>query len=277
MKNRILNTALQPNQIGLFYLGQVGFLLKYQNLYFAVDPYLTDYVDRNCCRETVIWNRRYPAPMEPSDLDFVDYVFCTHAHSDHADPDTLSVIARVNPKAKFLVSAAITNEIAACGIPAERIVGLPTDEPTVLTNDIQVTAIPSAHEELHQNAHGDYEEVGFVFQFGNTLLYHSGDCCPYSGLEERVKGCHIMILPVNGRDYYRTQVQNIIGCFTSREAILLAKHAGARLLIPAHFDLYDINCLNPAQFVDDLKQINPAQSFHMFTPGEGYVYHPGIL
>ena len=119
---------------------------------------------------------------------------------------------------------------------------------------------------------GDYLEVGFLLEMGDISIYHAGDCCPYEGLEEKVSGCDIMILPINGRDYYRTQVCDIIGCFDSREAVLLAQHAGAKLLIPVHFDLYDVNCVNPAWFVDCLKTMNPMQQFHIFAPGERFIY-----
>ena len=45
----------------------------------------------------------------------------------------------------------------------------------------------------------------------------------------------------------------------------------SRLLIPAHYDLYDANGLNPAIFVDTLHRLNPTQRFHMFVPGECYI------
>ena len=272
MKERILQTKLLPNQIGLFYIGQVGFIIKYREKYIMIDGYLTDYVDRNCCRENVIWHRRYPAPITPEELDFVDYAFCTHAHCDHADPDTLSVLARINPKAKFYVSGAITDVLADFGISSERVYGLHCDTPVVLDNDIKVTAIKSAHETFHVDANGDYAEIGYRLELGSTVLFHAGDGCPYDGLEESLAGCDILILPINGRDYYRTQVQDIIGCFDSKEALTLARKIKADLLIPTHFDLYDINCVNPAYFVDLQQQLSPTQKYHIFMPGEGYIY-----
>lgn len=272
MKERIINTNLLPDQAALFYTGQTGFIIKCAEKYILIDGYLTDYVDRCCSSETVKWVRRYPSPITPEELDFIDYVFCTHNHEDHADPETLSAIARVNTKAKFVVSNAITNALCSFGIPSERIIGLKTDARTALDEAVTVTAVPSAHEELHPDENGDYMEVGFRIEIGDITLYHSGDCCPYHGLEERVADCDIMLVPINGRDFYRTQICNIIGCFDAREAILLAKHTNAKLLIPMHYDLYDINCLNPAIFVDQLQTLHPTQQFHMFVPGERFIY-----
>ena len=271
-KQFFTETQLAPNQTALFYLGQVGFIIKYNEKYILIDGYLSDYVDKNCCSEKVKWIRNYPAPISASELDFVDYVFCTHSHFDHADPWTLSEIAKVNKKAKFIVSLGIKDVIAQYGIADENLIGLECDKKRVLDGDISVTAIPAAHEELHRDENGNYSEVGFIFELGETKVFHGGDGCPYEGLEQRLTGCDILILPVNGRDYFRTQVLDIIGCFDSTEAAILAKNCGADLLIPTHIDLYNINRINPAEFVDKLYAVNPYQKFHMFAPGERYIY-----
>lgn len=272
MRDCIINTKLLPNQLGIFYLGQVGYILKYRDKYVLIDGYLSDYVDRNCCSEAVKWVRRYAPPMKPEDLDFIDFVFCTHAHFDHADPDTLAPLARVNKKAKFFMPRAISETVASYGVEKERIFGLSDGETAELCEGISATAIRAAHEVFHQNADGEYEEMGYRFAFGDVTLFHGGDGCPYEGLAEKLSGADILILPINGRDYYRTNVLDIIGCFDSGEALTIAKEVGADLLIPTHFDLYDVNCVNPAYFVDMQGKINPAQKYHIFMPGERYIY-----
>ena len=272
LKEKILNTRLADGQIALFYLGQVGYLVKHADKYVLIDGYLSDYVDRNCASELVPWKRLYPAPMNAEELDFVDFVFCTHSHFDHADPDTLSAIARVNKKVTYYASNAIVDTLLSYGLPKESVVGLSCDVKTAISETISVTAIPAAHEELHPNANGDYEEVGFRFDFGGTTLYHAGDGCLYDGLEERLMNTDILLVPINGKDYYRRYVCDIIGCFDSREAALLAKNVQAKLLVPTHFDLYAVNGVNPAHFVDTLNTLNPDQCYHIFRPGERYIY-----
>lgn len=277
MKEKILNTKLLPGQAALFYTGQLGFIVKCNDKYILIDGYLTDSIDRRN-GNVPEWTRRYAVPIAPCELDFIDYVFCSHDHQDHADPETLGEIVKVNKKTKYVVSKGIAEAMVSYGVDRKDIVGMECDKRTVLEDGFAVTAIPAAHEELHLNQElsvaGEkvYQEVGFLMEIGDIRLYHSGDCCPYDGLEERVQGCDIMILPVNGRDYYRRYVHDIIGCFDCKEAVLLAKHTGAKLLIPAHIDLYEGNCLNPAVFVDCLNTNNPMQAFHIFAPGERFIY-----
>ncbi|MDO5479599.1 MAG: MBL fold metallo-hydrolase [Clostridia bacterium] len=272
LKEKILNTRLAEGQIACFYLGQVGFIVKYNETYTLIDGYLSDYVDKNCCSELVKWVRKYPAPIKGEELDFIDYVFCTHAHKDHADPYTLSAIASVNKKAEFFASVTFCDEFTEYGIAKDKIHGVVADKAYTLDGGISFTPVPAAHEQLNTDDNGNYHELGFVISFGETKVFHSGDCCMYDGLIERIKGSDILMIPINGKDYFRTVVKDIIGCFDSVEAITLAKEAGASLLIPTHFDLYSVNEVNPAYFVDLVYKLNPAQSFKLFTPGERYIF-----
>lgn len=270
-KSLFFNIKPGPEQIALFYLGQEGFLIKHEETYILIDPYLSDYVDQNCCTETVKWIRRYPAPILAEEFDFVDYVLCTHDHFDHADPDTLSKLARINTKAKFIVPAPIRETIQSYNIPADRIIDAIAGK-TLNLNGCDIIPVPAAHEELRTDENGNYCDLGYKILFGNLSLYHGGDCCLYDGLTERLMNVDILMVPVNGRSYYKRYVEDIIGNMTCEEAVILAKETQADMIIPMHYDLYDCNRINPAQFVDCLFSMNPMQKFHMFAPGEFYIY-----
>lgn len=274
-KERILGTVCTPTQLALYYLGQVGFLIRYRNTTILIDGYLTDYVDRHAS-EKIPWKRRYAPPISPEALDFIDAVLCTHDHSDHTDPDTIRAILSVNDKARFYGTPCVADCLRRIGVPSERITALENDASSMLQSDIVIQNVPSAHEELHPDDNGNYREGGFRMTFGTgpdgVTVYHAGDCCLWDGLEERVAGSDIMILPVNGRDYYRRYEQNIIGNFDCREAILLAKRCRAKLLIPVHMDLYDVNALDPAVFVSTLETYHPSQCYRILRPGERILY-----
>ena len=139
-----------------------------------------------------------------------------------------------------------------------------------MLGNAMVTPIPSAHEELNQDENGDFCEMGYKFEFGDVSIYHAGDCCLYDGLAERVMNVDMLMVPINGRSYYKLR-DDIIGNMTIEEALILAKEANADMIIPMHYDLYPINCVNPAHFVDMLYTTNPELKFHMFMPGERYI------
>lgn len=268
LKQDIISNELTKNQTGIWYLGQEGFVIKHNGC-IAIDPYLSDYVDKNCC-QYVKWKRLYPAPMKGEDLDFLQAVLCTHTHYDHADPWTLPKIAQANPDTKFVVPAPEVETFVGYGIERDRIVPAYADKPLKI-GDFTITPIPSAHEVFHIDADGNYKELGYIIDDGCTRIFHAGDMCMYDGLVERLRKIDVAILPINGRDYFRNQ-NDIIGNFDSVEAITLAKEIKAKLLVPVHHDLYEVNRVNPAIFVDALMKINRKQRYHVFVEGEKYIY-----
>ncbi len=268
-KNDILGARLTPEQIGLWYLGQEGFVLSKSGKFITIDPYLSDYVDQNCC-QYVTWKRLYDAPIPPEELDFLDAVLCTHSHYDHADPWTLPKIACASPSTKFIVPAPEVDTIASYGIARERIIPAYADQ-EILLDGFRICPIPSAHEEFHVDENVNYRELGYIIDDGTHRIFHAGDMCMYDGLIDRLSHIDIAILPINGRDFFRN-ANDIIGNFDSVEAVTLAKIIGADMLIPVHHDLYEVNKVSPAFFVDTLMTINRQQKYHLFVPGEKYIY-----
>lgn len=270
MKNKILNTKLFPHQIALFYLGQEGFIIKFQDQYILMDAYLSDYLDQNCCNENLIWKRNYEAPVKAEDLDFIDYVFCSHGHEDHADPYTLRTLSKINTKAKYIVPAPVVSLLQSYGVNADSIIPARDGEIISLGN-ILADPIPAAHTELRQDEHGNYWDMGYKLTLGNYTLYHAGDCVIYDGLIERLGTLDIALLPINGRDYFRTSL-TIIGNMDAEEALLLAHKTNTKLLVPMHFDLYDCNCVSAAHFAALHEKQGNRQSYHFFQPGEKYIF-----
>lgn len=266
----ILSCKLHDRQTGIWYMGQEGFLLKSGSSYLAIDLYLSDYVDKHCC-EFVKWQRRYAPPIDAAELGFLDVVLCTHTHYDHADPDTLKQLAKNNPATKFVIPAPEIATIAAYGIETQNLI------PAVAWKKIQVAdyeiiPIPSAHETLHPDENGNYKELGYLVRTNGKTFFHAGDMCMYDGLIESVKPYNVDVafLPINGRDYFRNR-NDIIGNFNCEEAVLLAKEIGADMLVPMHHDLYAVNQVRTAHFVDAVDTLDPYRKYHIFVPGELYI------
>ncbi len=256
--NEILSKKIASKTVCGWYLGQEGFLIKYKNKYVVIDPYLSDYVDKNCS-QLVKWKRLYPAPISGKDLDFVDYVVCTHSHYDHADPITLNEIAKANKKAKFIVPAPIVKTIESYGIESDRIIKAYADVKLDLGEFI-ITPIPSAHEVFHTDENGNFEELGYILECGSKRIFHAGDMCMYDGLVERLSDISLGLLPINGRDYFRNKL-DIIGNFNCEEVVLLAKTAKIKMVIPIHHDLYAVNSESPERFIEQINKHNKKQKY----------------
>ena len=271
LKSYIKTTKLSEGQIALFYTGQEGFIVKCNDKYVLIDGYLSDYVDKNCCSEAVKWVRKYPSPISGDELDFIDYVFCTHAHYDHADPETLSKLGKSNKNAKFIVPNPIVDVIEGYGIEKDRIIGA-YDMVDIALDGITVTPIASAHEELCADENGEYANLGYRIDFGCVSLYHAGDCCLYDGLDEKVGNVDIAMLPVNGRSYYKLKFDDIIGNMDVYEATRFTTIIKAKMLIPMHFDLYAVNGISTSSVVDGIESVNSDMAYHIFKPAERYIF-----
>ena len=107
-------------------------------------------------------------------------------------------------------------------------------------------------------------------------VHHSGDTIPFEGQAERVKahGVDVALLPINGRDFYRTRV-GTIGNFDFREAGDYATMIGADVLVPMHYGMFRGNTVPPGYVVTYVHDFHPAQSVHVMGQFGKYLYLKG--
>ncbi|MBC8534623.1 MBL fold metallo-hydrolase [Yeguia hominis] len=226
--------------IRLTFWGQAGFCLEYSSSRLITDPCLSDYVDRTCSTESVVWKRAYAPPCTLADLR-PDLILISHGHGDHLDPWTLSPYYQAGGTARIAVPAPVSEQALACSVPDSALIAAKAEE-AFTEGSFTVLPIPCAHTDLHTDENGNYQELSYLISCGGKRIFFGGDLSLYDGLTERLAELHpdIMLLPVNGRDYYLTAA-NIIGNTNCREAAELAKRCKAACLIPMHHDLYAIN------------------------------------
>ncbi len=229
----------------LWWLGQAGFAFQYSSILFLIDPYLSDSLAKKYKDKELPHRRLMAAPILPDEVSNLDFVLCSHRHSDHMDPETLPVLAENNKNCKFILPEAHRKYAFNLGLPEDRIIGMNAQDTIKLKEGCTVTAVASAHEELMQNEAGEHCYLGYIIRFDSIALYHSGDCVPFTGLAEELLKHHIDIalLPINGRDQYRRK-RNIAGNFTVSEAIELCKNARIPILMGHHFELFDFNTID---------------------------------
>jgi len=243
----------KPDQLHLWWLGQSGYLIQWQNHHLLIDPYLSDSLTQKYAGTDKPHVRMTERVIAPERLDFVDMVTASHNHTDHLDGETLIPLLQANPNLTVLVSRANVNFAAErLQVAPERLTSIRVDGDPLLNGPFLVQAIPSAHESLEQDENSDYKCIGLVIQIGKWTIYHSGDCIPYESLVDCLKPWKIdlALLPVNGRDPAR----GVPGNFTAEEAVQLGKQIHAGLVIPCHYEMFKFNTVSPEGFVKAAEQ-----------------------
>ncbi len=247
-------TERPPGEM-LIWLGAAGFALLVEGRTLLVDPYLSDSLAAKYRGRLFPHVRLFPPPVAPEEIRAVAAVLHTHGHTDHLDPWTVAGILQ-NQVPTFVVPQACRQIAIDRGVPAEHLRGA-SDGSRLQVAGITVTALPSAHEELAKDAEGNNLCLGYLIDTGRTRIYHSGDCVPYPGLAGRLRelDVDIALLPINGRDEYRSR-NGVPGNFTVAEAIGLCREAGIPELLCHHFGLFDFNTVPPAVALRELSTVD---------------------
>ena len=184
-------------------------------------------------------------PIDAGDIRSLDAVLCSHKHSDHMDPGTLSVLAKKNLNSKFIFPRAEFEYACKLGFSNKSLCALNAGESLNISNEIFVEAIASAHEQLLTNNKGENFFLGYILKIGKLTLYHSGDCIQYLGLNGILaeKNIDIAMLPINGRNE-QCRKSDISGNFTIDESIALCKAAKIPTLIMHHFGMFAFNTVD---------------------------------
>jgi L-ascorbate 6-phosphate lactonase len=264
----IRHTELPATALALWALGQEGFLVKFKQKTVLFDPYLSNWV-YDILGEP--WSRKFDTPLSPADCGEIDYVVCSHHHEDHMDKLTLQAIASAG-ETKFIVPKAHVSLMKEWGIRDEQVLGISHKE-SINLDGCQIEAFAAMHETFETNEQEEHKFLGYVLNFDGIHVYHAGDTVGFPDLVTWLskKNVDIALIPINGRDFSRKDM-GIFGNCNYREAADIAVQIHADLLIPMHYGLFPHNDENPAYFVDYLYTRYPQQKFHMFTPGERFIY-----
>lgn len=244
---RLAATAPAAGSVAIAWLGQAGFLIRTASHTLLIDPYLSDFLARKYRGREFPHERLVPPPLAVADIARLDLVLCTHRHSDHMDPDTLAEIATRHPACRFVIPAADVDHARSLGLPADRLLAIDAGETLAPAAGLSVAAVPAAHESLDRDAAGRCRFLGYVLRVAGLTIYHSGDTVVYGDLPAALArlGIDCAILPVNGRDEFRT-ARGVPGNMSAAEAITLCHTAGIPLLVPCHFGLFAFNTASDA-------------------------------
>jgi L-ascorbate metabolism protein UlaG (beta-lactamase superfamily) len=242
----------------LWWLGQSGFLVQWKGSHLLLDPYLSDSLTKKYEATDKPHVRMTERVVDPARLDFIDVVTSSHNHTDHLDGETLGPLLKANPR-MVMVAPEVNRDLIAnrLGIDPSLPAGL-RDGQAASIGSFRFTAVPAAHEEVLA------EFLGYVVEFGRWRIYHSGDTLLFEGMGERLQpfAVDVALLPINGRAPERRVAGNLNG----PESAKLAKSIGARLVIPCHYEMFEFNTADPAEFIRTAESIG--QPYHVLRCGE---------
>ena len=234
----------------IWWLGHSGFVLKYRDSIFYVDPYLSR-------------TENSGAPLRAEDVTHASLILCSHAHAHHLDPDTVAGILGASPRAKLVIPKSVAGHAHSLGISYQRMVTTDSSLRVEYLDD-RIYSVPSAHNQLDWTPLGGYPYLGYLVRFGNYTIYHAGDSVPYPGLASRLipYNVNVALLPINGRG------RGFPGNFEVAEAAQLAEEIGAEWLVPMHYDMFACDTVDINRFIEHMLGHRPAQRFKVFECGE---------
>jgi L-ascorbate 6-phosphate lactonase len=273
----------------IWFIGQAGFVVKFSSgAVCYLDPWLSDLAGST---------RAYPIPLDPHLVEHCDLLLTSHDHADHIDADADPIIMAHSPRATWIAPRGAESFVRRLGGTEDRTVLLRGDESTSVQG-VRITAIPSTHygffsEERYTPDEEAYyasiparvpEEkrdaerfIGFVLECDGLAIYHAGDNNGYRGFIERLAQrprFDLMLLPINGRDWFREQ-RGAIGNFTYREAAQVAHAAHANLLVPYHYDGFVNNNEYPDALLRYVTTDGPRVPVRVLDIGERFIIAHG--
>jgi L-ascorbate metabolism protein UlaG (beta-lactamase superfamily) len=254
----------QVDKLHLWWLGQSGFLIRWQNQHLLLDPYLSDSLTDKYAGTNTPHERMTGRLIDPRQLDFIDVVTSSHNHTDHLDAETISPLLAVNPKLTVLVPEANRHFAAErLQLPSERLTGITCDCSQSI-GEFTFHAVPAAHEEVETDRHGHHKSIGLVIKVGLWTIYHAGDTIRYNGMAKLLRswGIDIALLPINGRDPYR----GVAGNLFAEEAAQLGRDMKAGMVIPCHYEMFEFNTVDPSEFAKAAQKVG--QMYHILKCGE---------
>ncbi len=273
LPREIAEAEVPTDGVAIWWLGQASFVVRAagQTVYF--DPFLGPNPDR-----------LVQPPFSPHAAPPAGLVLVTHEHIDHLDPPSVRGLAETNREAKFVAPAPILDQMARAGVPEDRLTGAqPGDE--LEFGPAKVLPVPAMHGISsppaeysfgREESGGQYRFLGYVLELATVRVYHGGDTIAYDGMIETVGALQpdVAILPINGRSYFREQ-RGIIGNLNEHEAAEVAAGIGAKLLIPAHYEMFAANLGSPAALVEYVRGRYPELSMAVPALGRRLTYIKG--
>jgi L-ascorbate metabolism protein UlaG (beta-lactamase superfamily) len=248
----------------LWWLGQSGFLLQWEGKRVLIDPYLSDSLTKKYADTDKPHIRISDRVIAPELLKNISVVTSSHNHTDHLDAETLIPVIKNSPKINFIIPEANRKFVAEriqCDINFPKGIN---DGQVISIDGFTFHGVAAKHNEIEIDENGNCKYMGYVIEFDNHKIYHSGDTLWFDDMVDILKpfAVEVAILPINGNKPER----KVAGNLNCKEAAELGKAINARTVIPCHFDMFSFNTANVNDFINEAEKIG--QPYRVLKEGE---------
>ncbi len=243
---KLLGTSVPENGVGVFFLGQAGFIIKtHGGELIAIDPYLSD-----CCNRYFGFKRLMPYILAPNEVE-LDWLVASHAHFDHFDPDSVPMLL-ANGKTRFVGAKDTAAECERLGIKDNLTFISVGDK--VDMGEATLTAVRCDHGADTPHA------LGLLFEVAGKKIYMMGDTAyrPEWLESPEIQNVDLLILPINGA----------FGNLNSEEASLVIKALSPKMAVPCHYWNFAQHFGSPFDFMECMKKNCPDAKYTLMRQGE---------
>jgi L-ascorbate metabolism protein UlaG (beta-lactamase superfamily) len=223
---------VQPDELGVTFIGHSSFLLQIAGKNILVDPVFST-------RLVVLRRQRRPGVLI-AELPPIDIVLLTHAHMDHLDRTSLRAIIRATRRLhgygftpEVIVPHGVEDLVATLGFA--KVHGMSWWD-RIDTQGLEVTMTPCKHwgARMFRDVHRGYG--GYSIAGAGCSIYHSGDTAYFAGFAEVGRRLHpeVALLPIGA--YFPDTYRSV---HTSpEEAVRGFVESGAKWMVPMHFGTF---------------------------------------
>lgn len=255
--DKLKNCHPKEGEVAIFWLGQAGFLLKNsKDEVLAVDPYLSDAVERICGLKRLMM-----PVMEPEELN-PDVLVISHHDEDHLDMDIIPDMMKRNPATKLFAPKTAYDMCVKAGISREQL---------VLFDEGTKSECKGFELEAVFADHGDHapDAIGMLIRTEGHLFYFSGDTSYQCTRMQYAasKDVDVLIVPINGE----------YGNMNSCEAVDLVNLVKPKLTIPSHFWTFIRHGSEPYLFDREMRLEAKDSSYYFMCQGEMILWDGKLL
>ena len=161
---------IEYNKIGITWSGHAGFKVIHGNKKVYIDPYKL--------------SKKY------EDVSDADIVLITHNHFDHLSIEDLKNI--INEKTVIVSAQECLPQLKSLNVKES--IGIDPHN-SVKVDDLKIETVPAYNvdKDFHPKNH---KKIGFIVEFGNDRLYHTGDSDIIPEMKDTKPS--IVLIPVSG-------------------------------------------------------------------------------